>query len=127
MHNRSITCGRLGQIKKQSLHVYLPSGLKQGNLLNNVFQLAHIAWPSVMEQRFTRIFRENYLRHFIFFGEITSELAGKQSYVVATVAQRWHMDLDCRQPVVEVFAERPSRTAFSMSTFVAATTRRFVF
>ncbi len=85
-------------------------------VLQQVFQLAHVAGPGVVEKHLLD-FRGNALDLSVEFAvEIAPEVLHQQGDVVPALLQRRHVDLDHFQTVVEIFAELSAGNPFLQIT-----------
>ena len=97
----------VGQIRTHDVAADIVSGLKKGQLLDHILELAHIAGPAVTPHDKPRLLGERNLRQAPAFGKVCRKLAGEQPDVAATVAQRRNGNLDGREAVVKVLTEAP--------------------
>ena len=80
-------------------------GLEGRNGLGDVLELAYIAGPAVVAQRYDGVVGECDLAHAVFLREVRGELAEKEIDVVLAVTKCRHADLDGVEAVVQVLAE----------------------
>jgi len=78
---------------------------EERQLLHHVFELAHVAGPAVGCEQGAGVVAERYFGGGVAFGEVGGEFPREQCDVRTAVAQRRHVDLHGREPVVEVLAE----------------------
>ncbi len=81
------------------------AGLEEGGLLDDVFELAHVAGPAVAAHGLKCSGGEVDFGDGVAFGEIGGEFLGQKADVAAALAQRRDVDLHGREAVEEVFAE----------------------
>ena len=80
---------------------------EHGDLLSNVLQLAHVAWPLIAHEDLLGFLIEHDTVHLVFLCHLHGEETEQQHDVLATLTQRGHLDGDGVQAVVEILAETP--------------------
>ena len=92
-------------VLQECLHIDFALLAEHRHLLGDVLQLAHVAWPLVLQHEALGIFGERDLRQVVFLGHLTGEEAEQHQDVLAAIAQGRHLDGDGVQTIVQVFAE----------------------
>ena len=80
---------------------------EDGNLLGDIFQLAHVARPLIMHEQLLGILIEHHTIHLVFLSHLHGKQAEQQHDVLTTFAQWRHLDGDRIQAVIQILTETP--------------------
>ncbi|MNL60224.1 hypothetical protein D3C87_1840210 [compost metagenome] len=80
-------------------------GFQNGNLFGDVFELADVSGKRILDQQIACFAVQPDRFGTVAFGEIVGEFSEKQQNVLATVAQRRHVNGDCIQAVIQIFTK----------------------
>ena len=78
---------------------------EHADLLGDVLQLTHVARPLVFQQQLLGTLIEGDAVHLVFLRHLHGKETEQQHDVLAAFTQRWHLDGNGVQTVIEVFAE----------------------
>src|SRR4051794_18906927 len=92
-------------LRRQMLDLYLWKITKQYGTLNDVLQFPHVPRPHISSQCTCRRATQSSRRPLLLTREHLDKRGGQWDYIILPFAQRWQLDLDRVDTVVEVHPE----------------------